>query len=297
MTKDDMQSSPMGAARATRLSPEQLDAYERDGFILPGITLPTSLIDRLRAIADEAIASNHGPPDLVRQPHVPRRLGYREGSSVAEQLFPLCLHPQILEPVEQVLGPDIIWYSCLFFAKRALVGREIPWHQDGYLAAAIQPSRAVNLWIAIDACTPENGCLRFIPATHREAIVHNPDTRPDLTFGTKADEERFDTGRAIDSILAPGQFSLHHCLTVHGSNANRSPDRRVGLALAFMSARSWFNRASGSRSGSSDIEASDLARRPLWLVRGENRDERTDLQMGHEGLELFDAWAAEARGR
>ena len=67
---------------------------------------------------------------------------------------------------------------------------------------------------------------------------------------------------------------------VHGSNPNRSPKRRAGVAIRYMPATSHFNRelyAPGAGSG----YLVDFSTRPLWLLRGEDRTGRNDFRIGH----------------
>src|SRR5262249_3727201 len=40
--------------------------------------------------------------------------------------------------------------------------------------------------------------------------------------------------RAIDAVLQPGEMSIHHCLTVHGSDPNRSDSDRIGMTMTFL---------------------------------------------------------------
>ena len=66
---------------------------------------------------------------------------------------------------------------------------------------------------------------------------------------------------------------------IHGSNPNRSPRRRAGVAIRYMPGNSVFERglmATGDQSG----YTVDFARRPLWLLRGKDRTGRNDFEIG-----------------
>eukprot|EP00494_Astrolonche_serrata_P013646 UN13770 len=74
--------------------------------------------------------------------------------------------------VEQVLGPNIALWNSSFFAKPSYTGRETPFHQDGHYWP-IQPPSTCTVWCAIDPATKENGCMKFIPGSHREKRLYN----------------------------------------------------------------------------------------------------------------------------
>ncbi|MFN0185113.1 MAG: phytanoyl-CoA dioxygenase family protein, partial [Aquabacterium sp.] len=86
----------------------------------------------------------------------------------------------------------------------------------------------------------------------------------------------------VDIELLPGQLSLHDVYMIHGAAANRSPQRRTGVALRYMPATSVFERHLRPAEGRSGIPV-DFAQRPLWLVRGRDVSGRNDLHVGHPG--------------
>ena len=77
-------------------------------------------------------------------------------------------HPELLDVVEQLVGPDLILWNALMFYKRAEDGPMVPWHRDGfgYPIEPIEPIEPIDIWIAVTQSTTDNGCLRFIPGSH-----------------------------------------------------------------------------------------------------------------------------------
>jgi hypothetical protein len=65
---------------------------------------------------------------------------------------------------------------------------------------------------------------------------------------------------------------------VHGSEANRSSERRAGLVFRIMPGSSHYNHAKG---GASENPSHDYSRRPLFLLRGQDRTGKNDFQIGH----------------
>ena len=90
----------------------------------------------------------------------------------------------------------------------------------------------------------------------------------------------FDEAAAVDIELQPGRMSLHDVYMIHGAKANRSTQRRTGVALRYMPATSLFDRSLNPVAGKSGVAVS-FATRPLWLLRGVDRSGRNDFEIGH----------------
>jgi hypothetical protein len=68
---------------------------------------------------------------------------------------------------------------------------------------------------------------------------------------------------------------------IHGAQANRSTQRRTGVALRYMPATSVFERDIRPSDGKTGV-AVNFAQRPLWLLRGVDRSGRNDFEIGHQ---------------
>ncbi|HLY54907.1 MAG TPA: phytanoyl-CoA dioxygenase family protein [Stellaceae bacterium] len=270
-------------------------AFGRNGFAIPGITIPEDEFAPVKAACEHIIRDNAGKPDLIRQPSLPKRAGAPdEGSPWAWPLFELCLSPAILDPVEALLGPDILMFYTFMIAKPPGVGAEVPWHQDGHYSPH-RPLNGLSVWIAIDETSPENGCLRFIPGSHRHGLIpHYKEERRNVSTNHNIDRQHFDPDSAVDACLKPGQFTLHGVFTIHGSNANTSGKRRAGYVIDYMAATSLYDRGIEAKGGTEERAAAAIARFPIWVVRGRNRHPLNDFVVGHEGLERYDEAAAAA---
>jgi ectoine hydroxylase-related dioxygenase (phytanoyl-CoA dioxygenase family) len=180
-----------------------------------------------------------------------------------------------------VIGDDVILWGCHVFCKPAGEGYETPWHQDGHYWP-IRPLATCTVWVALEASTVENGCLRVIPRSHAGRVLHEHlhEDRSDLTLNQRMAEGTFDEASAVDLELQPGQMSLHDVYMIHGAAANRSRKRRTGVALRYMPSTSVFERNLRPVDGKSGVPV-DFARRPLWLLRGVDRSGRNDFETGH----------------
>jgi len=141
----------------------------------------------------------------------------------------------ILDTVQQVLGPDLLAWNTSWFVKMPGDKTFISWHQDGaYWGLA--PMEVATAWVALSPVTVENGCMRVIPGSHHQPHLPQRDTWADDNALSRGQETavEVDNTRAVDLVLQPGQMSLHHLWTVHGSNANLSNEPRIGIAIRYV---------------------------------------------------------------
>jgi Phytanoyl-CoA dioxygenase (PhyH) len=265
----------MDGGGAIRLSSQQVETYRRDGLVIPDYVLPRDLHAQLLEALERLICDNpNTPPEMLVSAHITDGPDLVKGQ---DAFLEFCHHKPLLDMVEQVLGPDIILWGCHMFCKPPGKGREVPWHQDGRYWP-IRPLATCTVWVALDDSTPDNGCMRFIPGSHRRGhtFQHRQDDRPDLALDFVLEDGDVDMATARDVVLPAGRMSLHDIYLVHGSNPNRSAKRRAGLAVRYMPATSLFDRAYGNRTTPQGL-TTGFATRPIWLARGQDR-------AGNQGL-------------
>ncbi len=146
-------------------------------------------------------------------------------------------NPRLLDIVEFFLGSNLALFSSNYVVKPPHDKAEVLWHQDGY-NWPLEPIEVVTVWLALDDTTPENGCLRFIPGSHKLPL-HPLQPRPDIPniFGGEIDPALVDETLAVDVPLKAGDISVHHPNIIHSSGANRSDKRRAGLSIRYISTR------------------------------------------------------------
>ena len=211
---------------AGTLSADQVAAYTRDGILFPFPVMSANeaatAVQRL-----EAIEANEGGKLSRRtnqKPHI-----------LIPWLNALVRHPAILDPIESILGPNILCWASGFFTKNANDGNYITWHQDSTYWGLSGPD-VITAWVAFTPSTPESGCMQVIPGTQtREQVAHH-DTYAEENMLSRGQEiaVEVDRSQAVDVILQPGQMSLHHVRIFHGSDPNRSNHRRIGYAIRYI---------------------------------------------------------------
>jgi len=208
------------AARAAELR----EAYERDGSVVVRGVVDAGFVATVAAHVDWLAARS---PD-------------RRGEDLGHDLMtddPFWVDvvgdDRIVDLAEVFVGPDIAVFASHYIAKPPHSGRPVLWHQDaGYWP--LEPMEVVTLWLAVDASTTQNGCLRVVPGSHRGG-VHALRRRDDVdsVFGNES-ALAVDERTAADLVLEPGDVEIHHPNLLHSSGANTSPTRRCGLTIRYI---------------------------------------------------------------
>jgi non-heme Fe2+,alpha-ketoglutarate-dependent halogenase len=110
----------------------------------------------------------------------------------------------------------------------------VSWHQDATYWGLSSPD-VMTVWIAFSPANRVSGCMKFVPGTHKVQVQH-ADTFHQDNLLSRGQEIAVDVNEkdAVLAELQPGQASLHHVLLFHGSEPNRSDDRRIGLAIRYI---------------------------------------------------------------
>jgi len=267
------------------LQPDEIRRYQHDGWVVPQWRLPAGQLATMQAALDELLRRNPGVrPEKLVSAHVERAgTGADNGEGVrgVADFLHLAQDPAIVDLVAGVLGDDVILWGAHVFCKPAGDGYETPWHQDGHYWP-IRPLATCTVWVALEPSTRANGCLRVIPGSHRDRMLHPHlhEDRQDLTLQQRMADGAFDAADAVDIELQPGQMSLHDVYMIHGAAANTSTQRRTGIALRYMPATAHFDRSLKPVDGKTGV-AVNFAQRPLWLVKGRDVCGRNDFTVGH----------------
>lgn len=249
------------------LTNSQIEQYHHDGFVTPDYRLPEDVLQDIRAAHDRLIT------------RYPEFSDYCSALLAYDTWFlTVARRPEILDMVAQVIGEDIALWNCSFFAKPAKVGTKTPWHQDGEYWP-IEPLATCTVWIAIDASTPENGCLRVIPGSHQKQQLarHTQNNAEGLALNLELDHSEFNEDEAQDIVLEPGQVSLHDVYLYHGSEANTSDHSRRGMTLRYMPTTSIYRHDQSTRFAREGRLV--MSQRTIYLMRGTDQSGDNDFRM------------------
>jgi ectoine hydroxylase-related dioxygenase (phytanoyl-CoA dioxygenase family) len=223
-----------------KLSPEQLDFFEEYGYLSNVKMLEEWQVDllneELAAIADPA----HPAHELFYEFHS------NESSDANSVLFhalgawrispgfhDVIWNPAFVMAASQLLGNKAVrfWHDQLF-CKPAFHGGVVAWHQDYSYWTRTGPIQHLTCWVGLDNATQENGCLYYVPKSHRWGLLDKPDLAGDMAglmqYLNPAQKTEF---VPIPIEMKKGYASFHHPLMVHGSYENKSPFSRRAFVL------------------------------------------------------------------
>ena len=260
----------------TMITETEIDAYGRDGWVVPqAFRLDKDELGRLADATERVLADNPEIlPDRMINTHLDGGAPY--GIRGQKAIHDIAHDRRMLDLAQAVMGPDLILLFTHLFCKPPESTRAVPWHQDGSFWP-VTPLAACTVWIAIDDTDEENGAMRVIPGSHRgEYRAHHLTDDPNSTLNRTIDIAGVDETEAVTIELEAGQVSLHDIGIIHGSSANSSSRRRAGLALRYMPSTSCMYRKMPNA-------AADWTSMPMEVVRGVNRNDRNDFAPGDFG--------------
>jgi ectoine hydroxylase-related dioxygenase (phytanoyl-CoA dioxygenase family) len=228
------------------LTPEEVAGFERDGYFTKKRAISEAHAQdcRRRLEAMENSLQEDCNKRMKIKAHV-----------VAPWMVDLARNPIILDAVESILGPNIKLFGSSMFAKAANSDRFVSWHQDSAYYG-LTPNDSVTAWLAFTPSNKGNGGLRVLPGSHHgDNLEHEETYDPKNLLAKGQTIVGVEDDKAKYLELEPGEFSLHHVKTAHGSLGNFSDDRRIGLAFFYIGAH----------------VDSTLGRRTALQVRGEDK--------------------------
>jgi ectoine hydroxylase-related dioxygenase (phytanoyl-CoA dioxygenase family) len=226
-----------------RLSEDQVDFFHEHGYVT-GVRV---LIDEQVEILRKELA------DLTDPKHPGHEFFYEYHSNESKDADYILFHalgawritpgfhdllwnPAFTVPASQLLGGPVRFWHDQLFCKPAHHGGVVAWHQDYSYWTRTQPLAHLTCWIGLDDSTRENGCLQYIPGSHRWPDLPITGLAGDMEAihaVLNADQRRqFDAAVAVE--LTKGEASFHHPRLVHGSFANRSERSRRATVVNVM---------------------------------------------------------------
>jgi ectoine hydroxylase-related dioxygenase (phytanoyl-CoA dioxygenase family) len=140
---------------------------------------------------------------------------------------------RIVNPLAAIIGPDIEFLSDKVVFKSKRVDYASPWHQDWpYWEGA----HKLSVWVALDPATPENGCLKILPGSHKQSLTHDGAEPGTTLFGLRVDQSTVDESQADILPCEPGDAVIFHDLTLHASCPNVTGADRWALISTYRSA-------------------------------------------------------------
>jgi chlorinating enzyme len=206
----------------SNLSANQLKQYKNEGFISP---IDIFSNDRAIEIRKEI--------ELIEE-KIPGELNKsgRYNSHLISPLLDKVTHDtKILDSVQSIIGKNILVCGTTLFIKNPNEKGFVSYHQDAKYIG-LKPYNWVTAWVAITDSNEHNGCMRIWSGSHKDNLKDHDQMFNEgnlLTRGQTVNNVPID--KTTPLILKAGQMSLHHPTVVHGSDLNKSNDRRIGFVI------------------------------------------------------------------
>ena len=149
----------------------------------------------------------------------------------------------------QLLGQSFRLFHDQLFCKPAKHGGVVAWHQDFSYWTFTKPMHHLTCWIGLDNATKENGCLYFVPGSHKWGLLPVTGLTGDMDAVKEVlnEEQAGIFEKRVANELPAGYASFHHPLTMHGSYANYSERPRRAVVINAMGHRTLGNTAEYDR--------------------------------------------------
>ncbi|QKJ63423.1 phytanoyl-CoA dioxygenase family protein [Flavobacterium sp. M31R6] len=226
------------------LSEEQVASFKKDGFVKGIKILTEEQVDLLNS-------------ELVKLQSVnedEKKLFYHYESNESEDPNKVLFHaigawrltpgfhdlfwaPAFRMAAYQLLGQSFRIFHDQLFCKPAKHGGVVAWHQDFSYWTFTKPMHHLTCWLGLDDANKENGCLYFVPGSHKWGLLPITGLTGDMdSVRTVLNEEQLEAfEKRVANELPKGYASFHHPLTMHGSYANTSDRPRRATVLNAMS--------------------------------------------------------------
>ena len=222
-----------------RLSNDQIEFYQREGYLAGVRLLTESQVDELRDELDELMSSDETPRELFYEYNSnestdPNKVLFHALGAwrISPGFHDLLWNPAFLMPAAQLLsGPVRFWHDQIFY-KPARHGGVVAWHQDYSYWTRTVPMAHLSCWIGLDDSTRENGCVHYVPGSHRWNLLPITGLAADMnsiqSVLTEVQKREF---KPVAIELKKGYASFHHPLMVHGSFENTTDIPRRAAVL------------------------------------------------------------------
>jgi ectoine hydroxylase-related dioxygenase (phytanoyl-CoA dioxygenase family) len=217
---------------AFRLSDEQVAFYHERGYLAGVRLLSDEQVETLRGELAELVDPSHPGNGLFYEYHsnesvdAARTLFHALGAwRISPGFHDILWNPAFTVPASQLLGGAVRFWHDQLFCKPAQHGGVVSWHQDYSYWTRTQPMAHLTCWIGLDDATHDNGCLQYIPGSHRWPLLPVTGLAGDMnaiqSVLTAEQKQQF---QPVAIELRKGECAFHHPLMVHGSYEN-STDR------------------------------------------------------------------------
>jgi len=224
----------------------EIDSYQENGFVVLEDFLTSDELVLWRAAVDEAVSQRGQQRIPGREEKIDDEVYYNNVFIQRVNLWQSNVKVRDLM-FDERLGKMAANLACVdgtrIWHDQALIkqpwGNPTGWHLDNPYWS-FSSHHAISLWVALDDATLENGCLYFLPGTHKDATFDNSTIGQNIGDLFKV-YPQWATFQSVPAPMKAGSCSFHNGLCAHGAGANMTPGTRRAMTCAYMPDGSTFN--------------------------------------------------------
>jgi ectoine hydroxylase-related dioxygenase (phytanoyl-CoA dioxygenase family) len=217
-----------------KLSDEQVAFFKENGYLANVKLLNSIQVESLRNELEEIADPNHPGHHLFYEFHSnestdPSKVLFHALGAwrVAPGFHDVLWNPAFVMAASQLLGGSVRFWHDQLFCKPAKHGGVVAWHQDYSYWTRTKPMEHLTCWVGLDDADVDNGCLYYVPGSHRWGLLDKPDLAGDMNgLDQYLTEEQKSQFNPIPIEMKMGHGTFHHPLLVHGSYENKTDRQR-----------------------------------------------------------------------
>ena len=240
----------------SRLNAEQIDHFEREGYVVVPQVLTPEEIDRYKNRAREIA---HGDIPEAAANRLVKDIHFVKGKNPLPEdpehalwkiinpdrfdpVMAECLRfPRVLDAVSSLIGEDLLAFLLMFIYKPPGIEQSVhPFHQDAAYFMFQPQNQCLGVWIPLDPVSEENGSLSVVPRSHKLEVKKHL-VKEGINFGALAADDIEDNAdyhdQAVTMNLPPGDCLLFSTHLLHRSGGNRTDRHRRVITLHMANAK------------------------------------------------------------
>jgi ectoine hydroxylase-related dioxygenase (phytanoyl-CoA dioxygenase family) len=223
-----------------RLSDEQVAFFHENGYLAGVRILSDEQVNRLRTelvglVDPECDGREYFYEYNSNESTDPERTLFHALGAwrAAPGFHDILWNPAFLVPASQLLGGAVRFWHDQLFVKPAEHGGVVAWHQDYSYWTRTTPMAHLTCWIALDDADKDNGCVYYVPGSHRWKLLPVTGLAGDMyaVRDVLDDEQKAAFDKQTPAEVKKGFATFHHPLTLHGSYENRTKRQRRATVI------------------------------------------------------------------
>lgn len=222
-----------------RLSSQQIEFFHENGYLAGIRILNEDQIEVLRNELGSLMSADYAEDERFYEYHSnesgePGRILFHALGAwrVSTAFHDLLFHRAFTIPATQLLGGRVRFWHDQLFVKPKHDGGIVAWHQDYSYWTRTKPMAHLTCWIGLDDSSRENGCLRYVPGSHKWDLVPKGTLADDMdAVLERLTVEQKNHFQPVTIELKAGEASFHHPLMLHGSYENSSDRPRRATVI------------------------------------------------------------------